>query len=88
VKFKHEIVQCSEEMGNCIATIFGDGERSVWLWQKHKAVISVWGITKEIHWTQERWFPEIDDAILTFFQKMQDWNKLYCIFLTACAAAL
>jgi hypothetical protein len=29
VKFKHEIVQCSEEMGNCIATIFGDGERSV-----------------------------------------------------------
>jgi hypothetical protein len=29
----------------------------------------VLGITKEIHWTQERRFPEIDDAVFTFFQE-------------------
>jgi len=40
-KFKREVIQYTEEKGNRKATdIFGVDENSVWLWRKHKAVIS------------------------------------------------
>jgi hypothetical protein len=40
-KFKHEVIQCAEEEGNCKATaVFGVDESNIRLQQKHKAVIS------------------------------------------------
>jgi hypothetical protein len=41
VKFKCEVIRCTEEKGNRkAATIFGVDESNVQLWRKHKAVIS------------------------------------------------
>jgi len=40
-KFKREVIQCTEDKGNCkAAAIFGVGENNVRLWRKHKAAIS------------------------------------------------
>jgi transposase-like protein len=40
-KFKHEVIWCAEEKGNCkAAAIFGVDESNVQLWRKHKAAIS------------------------------------------------
>jgi transposase-like protein len=40
-KFKREVIQCTEEKGNCkAAAIFGVDESNVRLWRKHKAAMS------------------------------------------------
>jgi hypothetical protein len=40
-KFKHEVIQCTEEKGNHkAAAIFGVDESNDRLWQKQKAAIS------------------------------------------------
>jgi transposase-like protein len=40
-KFKREVIQCTEEKGNCkIAAIFRVDESNVRLWQTHKAATS------------------------------------------------
>jgi len=40
-KFKHEVIRCAEDKGNCkAAAVFGVDESNVRLWQKHKAAIN------------------------------------------------
>jgi hypothetical protein len=55
---------------NCkAAAIFGADESSVWLWQKHKAVISECEASqKKFSGHKKGLFPEIDDAVFVFFQ--------------------
>jgi hypothetical protein len=40
-KFKHKVIGCAEEKGNCkAAAIFGVNECNIQLWRKHNAAIS------------------------------------------------
>jgi hypothetical protein len=70
-KFKRELIWCAEEKGNCKATvIFGVDESNVWLWRKHKAAISGCEVSqRKFIGPKKRQFPEIDDAVFTFFQE-------------------
>jgi hypothetical protein len=70
-KFKHEVIQCAEEKGNCkAAAIFVVDESNVQLWQKHNTVIS-WceASQRKFIGPKKGQFPEIDDAVFTFFQE-------------------
>jgi len=76
-KFKREVIQCAEEKGNCkAAAISGVDESNVRLWRKHKTAISrceeAW---RKFTGPKKGWFPEIDDAVFTFFSReTQDWT--------------
>jgi hypothetical protein len=72
-------------------------ETNSWSWWKQCLTVvetqgcdqQVWGITKEIHWTQEStiswsWWCSLH----VLLREMQDWNKLYCTVLTARTEAL
>jgi len=85
-KFKHEVIRCAKEKGNRKATaIFGVGESNVRLWRKHKTAISGCEASqRNLSGLKKGWFPEIDDAVFTFFQD----KLLYCVVLTARTAAL
>jgi hypothetical protein len=70
-KFKHEVIWCAEEWGNRKATaIFGGDKSNVRLWRKHKAVISGCEASqRKFTGPTKGRFPEIDDAVITFFQE-------------------
>jgi hypothetical protein len=70
-KFKREVIQCTEEKGNCkAAAIFRVDESNVRLWQKHKAVISGHEASRrKLTGPKKGRFFEIDDAAFTFFQE-------------------
>jgi hypothetical protein len=70
-KFKCEVIQCAEEKGNRKATaIFGIVESNVQLWWKHKTAISRCEASRrKFTGPKKRRFPEIDDAVFTFFQE-------------------
>jgi hypothetical protein len=70
-KFKHKVIQCAEEKGNRKATaIFGVDESNVRLWQKHKAAISGCEASRrKFTGPKKGRFPEINDAVFTFFQE-------------------
>jgi len=70
-KFKREIIRCADNKGNRkAATIFGVDENNVRLWQKHKTVISGCEASrKKFSGPKKGRFPEIDDAVFTFFQE-------------------
>jgi hypothetical protein len=90
VKFKHEVVWCTEEKGNHkAAVIFGVDGINIQLWWKHMAVISKCEASqKKFTGPKKGQVIEIDDAVLMSFQETPDWNKLYCTVLMACTAAL
>jgi hypothetical protein len=85
-KFKREVIRCSEEKGNCkAAAIFGVDESNIRLWQKHKTLISGREASRrKFTGPKKGRFPEIDDAVFTFFQD----KLLYCIVLTARTATI
>jgi len=85
-KFKREVIWCAEEKGNRkAAAIFGVDESDVRLWQKHKTTIGGCEASRrKFTGPKKGRFPEIDDAVFTFFQD----KLLYCIVLTARTAAL
>jgi len=85
-KFKREVIRCAEEKGNRkAAAVFGVDKSSVWLWQKHKTVISGCEASRRKFTGHKKGrFPEIDAAVFTFFKDI----LLYCIILTARTAAL
>ena len=67
-KSKHGVAQCTEENGNRkSAAVFGVDENNVRLWQKHKAAITGCEASQR-KFTGPKKFPEIDDAVFTFFQ--------------------
>jgi hypothetical protein len=69
-EFKCEVIRCTEEKGNCkAAEIFGVDESNIRLWQKHNALIS-WceASRRKFSGPKKGRFPEIDDAVFTFFQ--------------------
>ena len=70
-KFKHEVIRCAEENGNrTAAAIFGVDESNVWHWRKHKAVISGCDASqRKFTGPKKGQFPEIDNAVFTFFQE-------------------
>ena len=70
-KFKREIIRFTEEKGNRkAAAIFGVDESNVRLWRKHKAAISGCEASrKKFTGPKKGRFPEIDDAVFTFFHK-------------------
>jgi hypothetical protein len=75
-KLKREVIRCAEEKGNRKdAAIFGVDESNVRLWRKHKAEISGCEVSRrKFSGPKKRRFPEIDDAVFTFFSRdMQDW---------------
>jgi hypothetical protein len=82
-KFRREVLWCTEDKGNCkAAAVLKVDESNVRLRRKQKAAISGREVSrKKFAGPKKGRFPEIDDAILTFSQEMQDWNKLYCIIL-------
>jgi hypothetical protein len=64
-KFKREVIRCAEEKGNHKAA-----ESNVRLWWKHKAAISGCEASlRKFNGPKKRQFPEIDDAVFTFFQE-------------------
>jgi len=69
-KFKHEVIRCAEEKGNRkAAAIFGVDESNVQLWRKHKTAISGCEVSqRKFTGPMKGRFPEIDDAVFTFFQ--------------------
>jgi hypothetical protein len=75
-KLKHEVIRCAEEKGNRKASaIFGVDKSNVQLWWKHNAAISRCEASRRKFTAPKKGrFPEIDDAIFTFFQEMQDWT--------------
>jgi len=70
-KFKREVIRCTEDKGNRkAAAIFGVDESNVRLWRKHKAVISgCEAPRKKFTGPKKGRFPEIDDAVFTFFHE-------------------
>ena len=85
-KLKREVIWCAQEKGNRkAAAIFGVDESNVRLWRKHKTVISGSETSRrKFTGPKKGRFPEIDDAVFTFFQD----KLLYCIVLTAHTAAV
>jgi hypothetical protein len=75
-KFKREVIRHAEEKGNRKATaIFGDDGSNVQLWRKHKAALSGCEASRRIlNGPKTGRFPEIDDAVFTFFQETQNWT--------------
>ena len=75
-KFKREVIRCAEEKENRKATaIFGVDESNVWLVETQDSNQRVWGVMKEIHWTQERtiswnWWCSLH----VFSRETQDWT--------------
>jgi hypothetical protein len=69
-KFKHEVIRCAEN-GNCkAAAIFGADESNVRLGQKHKAAIGRCEASRrKFTGPKKGQFPEIDDAVFTFFKR-------------------
>ena len=84
-KFTHEVIRWAEK-GNCkAAAIFGVDKSNVQQWRKHKTAISGCEASRrKFTGTKKGRFPEIYDAVFTFFQD----KLLYCIVLMACTAAL
>jgi transposase len=70
-KLKREVIRCAEEKRNRkAAAIFGVDESNVQLWQKHKTAISGCEASgRKFTGPKKRRFPEIDDAVFTFFQE-------------------
>jgi len=70
-KFKREVIWCAEDKGNRkAAEIFGVDESTVWLWRKHKAVISGCEASrKKFTGPKKGQFPEIYDADFKFFRE-------------------
>ena len=70
-KLKREVIWCAEDKGNCkAAAIFGVNESNVRLWRKHKAAISGCEASqKKFTGPKKGRFPEIDDAVFTFFHE-------------------
>jgi len=68
-KFKREVIRCAEEKGNHkAAAIFGVHESNAPLWQKHKTVLSRCEASRRKFTAPKNGrFPEIDDAVFTFF---------------------
>jgi hypothetical protein len=64
-------IRCAEEKGNCkAAAILGVDESNVRLWRKHKAAISGCEVSRrKFSGPKKGRFPEIDDAVFTFFQE-------------------
>jgi hypothetical protein len=73
-KFKHEFIRCAEK---------GQSRCNFWSWWKQRSTVVetqdsdqwVWGVTKEIHWTQERtiswnWWCSLH----VFSRETQDWT--------------
>jgi hypothetical protein len=75
-KFKPEVIWCAEENGNHkAAAIFGVDENNFRLWRKHKAVIiGCEASRRKFTGPKKGRFPEVDDAVFTFFQETQDWT--------------
>jgi len=73
-KFKREVIRCAEDKGNRkAAAIFGVDESNVRLWRKHKAAISGCEASrKKFTEPKKGRFPEIDDAVFTFFQERRN----------------
>jgi hypothetical protein len=76
-KFKREVIRCAEENGNRKAAA------SFLSWWKQRSTVAetqgsdqrVWGVTTEIHWTQERkiswnWWCSLH----VFSRETQDWT--------------
>jgi hypothetical protein len=78
-KFKLEVIRCAEEKGNCkAAVIFGVDESNVQLWRKHKVAISGCETSRrKFSGPKKGQFPEIGDAVFTFFYKRD--ARLYCL---------
>jgi len=70
-KFKHEVIRCAEDKGNCkAAAVFGVDESNIRLWWKHKAAISGCEASrKKCTGPKKGQFPEIDDAVFKFFHE-------------------
>jgi len=70
-KFKCEVIRCAEDKGNCkAAAVFEVDESNIRLCQKHKAVISGCEVSqKKFTGPKKGRFPEIDDAVFTFFHE-------------------
>jgi len=70
-KFKPEVIRCAEDKGNSkVAAIFRVDESNVRLWRKHKAAISGCEASrKKFTGPKKGRFPEIDDAVFTFFHE-------------------
>jgi transposase-like protein len=70
-KFKCEVIRCAEKKGNRkAAAIFGVHESNVRLWRKHKAATSgCEAFRRKFTGPKKGRFPEIDDAVFTFFQE-------------------
>jgi len=70
-KFKREVIRCAEDKGNCkAAAIFGVDESNVQLWWKHKEAISGCEASrKKFTGPKKGRFPEINDAVFTFFHE-------------------
>ena len=79
-KFKREVIQCAEEKDNRkVTAIFGVDESNVWLWRKQKTAISGCEASRRTFTGPKKGrFPEIDDAVFTFFQD----KLLYCSYGT------
>jgi hypothetical protein len=71
--FKCEVIRCTEK-GNCkAAAIFGADESNARLWHKHKAAIrGCEASLRKFTGPKKGRFPEIDDAVFTFFQESYD----------------
>jgi hypothetical protein len=69
--FKCEVVWCTEEKGNRkAAAIFGVDVSNICLWRKHKGEISGCEASRrKFTGPKKGQFPEIDDAVFTFFKK-------------------
>jgi len=70
-KFKREVIRCAEDKENRkAAAMIGVDESNVRLWRKHKAAISGCEASrKKFTGPKKGRFPEIDDAVFTFFQE-------------------
>ena len=69
-KFKREVIRCAEKGNRKAATVFGVDENNVRLWQKHKVTISGCEASRrKFTGPKKGQFPEIDDAVFTFFQE-------------------
>jgi hypothetical protein len=69
-KFKHEAIQCAEKGNRKATSIFGVNESNIRLWQKHKTAISGCEMSqRKFTGPKKGQFPEIDDAVFTFFQE-------------------
>jgi transposase-like protein len=70
-KFKCEVIRCAEEKGTRkVAAVFGVDENNIRLWQKHKAAISRCEASRRKFTGHKKGqFPEIEDAVFTFFLK-------------------